>query len=1114
MESGKFVGLVILAALIMVSVPLPTIGAGVVNAVDFPRAFGSPPADGGTCLSRDFENRCILKGGRYGVGRCVGAFSYSWHVEQTLYLTDIPTQTSLSACYDYCKNNYAQTCREPYIDSSSTVADGTNVPVGQTVTVTYSRNPNLQNSVIGQPLKITFKLSNEPTSYVDSCQSASCQKPFIVGNNLGLDVKAGDTLHYWIDMSLTDGTYIRSPASGVHSFTFASGATPPTNPPAQGKQRLAVTKTGTGTVTSNPPGINCGNTCTFDFNTGTPVTLTANPDTGQTFSGWSGGCTGTGICQVIMNGQKNVAAAFSSTTPPGTTGTITMEVLGQTVVGGSVMLRFRDLPANADPGRSQLEIRDPGGLRVYNSFLTSTLTQGEFDARIAFTPRTQGEHSVILVVNNNAGQRLGELRDQKFTVAAAGTTPAGQCNSACIGDGFGSGRCENTPLSNPQATSSAGGYGCPSTQYCNCYSTSAPPGTPGAGCCAVKEVNTYNSENSIRTRDECSRQGGVWGSTCDQAHNSACNQFCSGNGYGTAGTCNPAGTSSFTNICLNPTTPCVCTGTGQLRNTNIPCRQACSTDTRVSSGYGYGGYGYPGYSSPVVQSQAAQIPFGQGTNNPEALRFAWMASTQTTGTSGQYVREPFPLSQIPGQYQCGDDEFCVCTFLSLSSFSATNPSPVRNTPGSIQWDAPDAIPNPPVKQPNQRDCTVAANATITAMFAGNQTVGAGAASPTRLIQAGDSVTITGNVGKLSDSCEGYTYTCRKEKIIPCDTHNRVLWTSLSAEDCPAGTTLVNDPQEGRTANWRTIVGIALIAASFTPCDGACMSAGISSIIDGAVAGLNCDSGRTPQSNALLYYSMLQQVQERSSQNNPNNQGGGANLNFCCSQNDNAFCEDNSKRGTGYCIGSSVSCPNRYTKRTCPGTNTNANQNANTGGNNNADIDCVNPSEYCSLDGNCNAGSQEECWIGGTQGTCCSYSPTGAAVASNAGTSASAANNAAKYNPYAIAATVALSQIPICPSAEDQQECFSVCGSTYTTNVSAAPVCQGPVIGYQDARYKCLPGTCGGYDNKQVKILVKGPDGSTAIDDTTTTDSNGDFSYTFIAPGADGEFTIIASVPRS
>jgi len=238
------------------------------------------------------------------------------------------------------------------------------------------------------------------------------------------------------------------------------------------------------------------------------------------------------------------------------------------------------------------------------------------------------------------------------------------------------------------------------------------------------------------------------------------------------------------------------------------------------------------------------------------------------------------------------------------------------------------------------------------------------------------------------------------------------------------------------------------------------------------------------------------------------------LNFCCSQNDNAFCEDNSKRGTGYCIGSSVSCPNRYTKRTCPGTNTNANQNANTGGNNNADIDCVNPSEYCSLDGNCNAGSQEECWIGGTQGTCCSYSPTGAAVASNAGTSASAANNAAKYNPYAIAATVALSQIPICPSAEDQQECFSVCGSTYTTNVSAAPVCQGPVIGYQDARYKCLPGTCGGYDNKQVKILVKGPDGSTAIDDTTTTDSNGDFSYTFIAPGADGEFTIIASVPRS
>ncbi|MFN7171098.1 MAG: hypothetical protein ACK4NT_07700, partial [Candidatus Omnitrophota bacterium] len=49
---------------------------------------------------------------------------------------------------------------------------------------------------------------------------------------------------------------------------------------------LTVNKagTGTGTVTSNPAGINCGSACSAQFNSGTQVTLTATPDAGSTFA--------------------------------------------------------------------------------------------------------------------------------------------------------------------------------------------------------------------------------------------------------------------------------------------------------------------------------------------------------------------------------------------------------------------------------------------------------------------------------------------------------------------------------------------------------------------------------------------------------------------------------------------------------------------------------------------------------------------------------------------------------------------------------------------------------------------------------------------------------------
>ena len=58
--------------------------------------------------------------------------------------------------------------------------------------------------------------------------------------------------------------------------------------------------------------LSCGATCTAEFQRNTTVTLTAAPAAGSTFAGWSGGCTGSGACSVLMASNQSVAATFTA----------------------------------------------------------------------------------------------------------------------------------------------------------------------------------------------------------------------------------------------------------------------------------------------------------------------------------------------------------------------------------------------------------------------------------------------------------------------------------------------------------------------------------------------------------------------------------------------------------------------------------------------------------------------------------------------------------------------------------------------------------------------------------------------------------------------------------
>ena len=87
--------------------------------------------------------------------------------------------------------------------------------------------------------------------------------------------------------------------------------------------RLVVSKSGTGsgTVTSSSLGIDCGIDCAEQYAPGTTIVLTATPDPGFTFGGWTGACTNAGSCAVTLTNAASVGAIFHAPRP-GTTITV------------------------------------------------------------------------------------------------------------------------------------------------------------------------------------------------------------------------------------------------------------------------------------------------------------------------------------------------------------------------------------------------------------------------------------------------------------------------------------------------------------------------------------------------------------------------------------------------------------------------------------------------------------------------------------------------------------------------------------------------------------------------------------------------------------------------
>jgi len=145
------------------------------------------------------------------------------------------------------------------------------------------------------------------------------------------------------DNSITISRRIPVQVLGTNAVGYLNLGTVPTS------YSLSVSS-GNGTVTSVPAGINCGTACTANFALGTNVTLTATPNAGSSFNGWSGGgCYGTGTCQLTMNATTGVNAAFGSITvpdPPTVTGitfghgSVTLDFIAPANNGGSAITGY------------------------------------------------------------------------------------------------------------------------------------------------------------------------------------------------------------------------------------------------------------------------------------------------------------------------------------------------------------------------------------------------------------------------------------------------------------------------------------------------------------------------------------------------------------------------------------------------------------------------------------------------------------------------------------------------------------------------------------------------------------------------------------------------------
>jgi hypothetical protein len=193
-----------------------------------------------------------------------------------------------------------------------------------TISVSVSGSGNVKSSPSGSGCQPDIC----PSGAIN-CPQGRCQTQYKQGTNVTFteEPTSGQSFLGWGGYCAGSGTNstcsFTVPSTDTSlsisaSFTGSSGGGggPPPPPPPPSRYTLNVTKSGSGSgsVVSDPAGINCGSTCSMTSDNGQLIRLTATPAPGSVFVGWSGGCTGA-TCAPTLVSDLTVTAVFDTAAP-------------------------------------------------------------------------------------------------------------------------------------------------------------------------------------------------------------------------------------------------------------------------------------------------------------------------------------------------------------------------------------------------------------------------------------------------------------------------------------------------------------------------------------------------------------------------------------------------------------------------------------------------------------------------------------------------------------------------------------------------------------------------------------------------------------------------------
>jgi phospholipase C len=228
---------------------------------------------------------------------CASTCSASYTKGTSVKLTEAPKAGSKFSGWSGSCSGTATTCKVSVAAAKSVTATFALLP---TYAVTITDAGSGAGAVTSSPTGI-------------SC-GGTCSAKYSQGTSLKLTEAAatGSKFAGWSGSCSGTASTCTVAVSAAKSVTATFNSAPSSSSTAT--ITVLSSGTGAGTVTSAPAGIDCPGVCSASFTSGTKVVLTASADSGDTFEGWAGPCTGKGTCSLARTTNATVTPTFESGT--------------------------------------------------------------------------------------------------------------------------------------------------------------------------------------------------------------------------------------------------------------------------------------------------------------------------------------------------------------------------------------------------------------------------------------------------------------------------------------------------------------------------------------------------------------------------------------------------------------------------------------------------------------------------------------------------------------------------------------------------------------------------------------------------------------------------------